>query len=558
MPTPTTGIYIGDRAVELVQVKRNLLGLPKVECTAQAFVVGVDPEEENSLRDDAPYIDAVRQVVEQASLKSQDVITSVPPEDVLVRCFSMPRIPRKEWDTAITFEAKKYIPFRLEEINTEYLVINPRQRSPNMEVMFLAVKGEVLERHRRILQEAGLNPIIVEPISFALLRLCNKAGVLTEVENSVALVYMMREDAHICFFKDGALRLTRDVSFAASEELDSGAIAGGLAGFSAFGTQLKDSSAQEKLSAGTSGAKDVEVTVEKLAGEIELSFDYYKKYLPEEPVDKVILVGDSKVTAWLSALEEELGRPVQTLDTSGAVEDPEGLASHMSVTLGLALRAADRNPQNVNLLPAVAIEKTPRVSLSAKVEVDQRAILREFQRFVPAGILALIAVFVLTQRDVSKAQTDLEAVRSMRPKVDIAGPSPGIGKIRALEGEYMRRRKVLENLFENRLYWTDKLSYLGQVCPEGVWITNVSFLEDVNPDQTVFNRHMIVRGQVFLGNAQMEMDAVNQLITALGEHPVLLKGLGKPSLVSVQRNIVMNFDTTMFELRCGIGDRNEL
>ena len=110
MANPIVGVVLRHDAVEVVQLARGLGGM-KVVKSARAGVA------------DGHIAAAVRTAMATAGIHATRVAVALPPQDVLLRAFSIPPIPRSEVDTAVQFEARKYLPFKLSELVWDYTVV---------------------------------------------------------------------------------------------------------------------------------------------------------------------------------------------------------------------------------------------------------------------------------------------------------------------------------------------------------------------------------------------------------------------------------------------------
>jgi hypothetical protein len=96
---------------------------------------------------------------------------------------------------------------------------------------------------------------------------------------------------------------------------------------------------------------------------------------------------------------------------------------------------------------------------------------------------------------------------------------------------------------------THRLSSLGQVLPEGVWVTGLTYEERPGKDAQRTVRSWSLLGLAFLRDSQDEIRAINRFITGLRSQSELFRGFDRADLVTVQRRVVNEQDVTGFEIR---------
>ena len=82
----------------------------------------------------------------------------------------MLRLNKEELETGVQFEAKKYIPFKSEELISDYQH-RVNKKTVKMDIFYVAAIKGVLERIIDALERCGLQVIGVEPAIFSLFRL---------------------------------------------------------------------------------------------------------------------------------------------------------------------------------------------------------------------------------------------------------------------------------------------------------------------------------------------------------------------------------------------------
>ncbi len=285
MAKRAVGLYIGPKTVGVVELKGGrrpqLLRYGLAEITPEA-----EGKKEERLAK------AILKVLDESGIKAKEFTTDLPTEDVTVRYFKMARLPRKEWAQGLRFEAKKYIPFKLEEIISDFKVVETKG-AKEMEVIFAAAKREAVTRHVALLQKVGLKAVAIEPGSFSLMRVFNLTREI-EKGQTTTIVEINVEGATINILKDKTLYLARSVTLARAPK------------------------------------EPARPAFENLLSELHLSFDYYQEQFPDQTIAKVILCGEGSFEGWDELLAKELNIPVVIGDLRKCLAKAEKIPAGVS------------------------------------------------------------------------------------------------------------------------------------------------------------------------------------------------------------------------------------
>ncbi|MCK4519498.1 MAG: pilus assembly protein PilM, partial [Candidatus Omnitrophica bacterium] len=195
----TVGIYIGPKTVQIAQLKAvagriQLINFVHVDIFEEKQVEGTDKNE--------LVINALRKAVNKSKIDLRRVNSVLMPGMVLLRYFQMPRISPEEMEEAVRFEARKYIPFKLEEAVTGFYILKDDQESRKLGILSLVTKEESIRHHLTILHKVGINPSAVETASFALLRLLEYSQEIDK-QNSNVVLYIYAQRINIIILKNG-------------------------------------------------------------------------------------------------------------------------------------------------------------------------------------------------------------------------------------------------------------------------------------------------------------------------------------------------------------------
>lgn len=104
--------------------------------------------------------------------KTKKAVFSLPTFSSFITVFDIPFQDQKEIERAIPFEAKKYIPVPLDDLEIDWAVINSSQNEKvvKSQVLLIAIPKELIARYGRIAKSVGLDVVALELESVALTR----------------------------------------------------------------------------------------------------------------------------------------------------------------------------------------------------------------------------------------------------------------------------------------------------------------------------------------------------------------------------------------------------
>jgi type IV pilus assembly protein PilM len=163
------GIDISPSAVKLIELSRSG---PRYRVEAMAL----ESLPEGSMEDRNP-IDleqlgaAVKRAHKASGTRLKKAAIAVPTSSVIIRTIPMPlEFGEDEIEANIQLDASQYIPFPLEEIYLDFEVVpgSAKAAAGTQEVMLVASRQENVELRREVLQEVGLQTVIVDVEAYAL------------------------------------------------------------------------------------------------------------------------------------------------------------------------------------------------------------------------------------------------------------------------------------------------------------------------------------------------------------------------------------------------------
>jgi type IV pilus assembly protein PilM len=254
---------------------------------------------------------AVKSITQSQNAKKINI--SLSGTSVVLRYVNFSRMNNDELKQALKFEAQKYIPFPLNEVNLDGAILNPDMPDNKMLILVAAVKKDFLNQRAKIMQGAGLEINLVDIDSIALINAFNFNYAQDEgIKNrAIAILNIGSAFTNVNILENTIPRLSRDIPVA-----------------------------------GNHFAQKGDAAISNLAHEIRTSFDYYESQSASS-VEKIFLSGRGSLSAGLKeslgnilGLETEYWDPLKQI-TIGKGVDPEKVkasSAQLAVAVGLALR----------------------------------------------------------------------------------------------------------------------------------------------------------------------------------------------------------------------------
>jgi len=487
MKKNVAGIYFGERGLTLVEggnknIKNYLFQpYPKDITGPQGSPVMQNNIFDIFLDSEVEIIAFIQKVLRDARLHTNDVVVALPNRDLIVRFFEIPPVPRRDLESSINFEIKKYIPFKIDELVFDY---QTRANPQSIEVLFTGIKSEQLNRYTAILSQLNLGVAAVEPAQFCILRVLRLKNILSPKE-AVVTMEIEQNYCGISIIDDGFPCFTRDVKLASGIEEQGG---------------------------------DIETSIFKIVNELRVSLDYYRRQFSKKGVDRIVVLSAELPSALQENLNRELGLPVVHHKPGDIVGISESYSLDLAKAFGASLRFAKPASMFIDLVKKET--KKSAVSLLGSQDIALESILSFFEvpkktliKSLVLGIIVILLTIAITIMRVQPFRQKLNTRRQEAEKV-LTGELRGLG-LKAILDKKTRadnRLKVYRKDFVHDLKFSEKLEVLPALMPKGVWLSNFIF----NPQ----NRKVDISGYVFKQEEQSSNTILLEFMENLKASPV--------------------------------------
>ncbi len=224
---------------------------------------------------------ALRELLSQTLLTPpQKIISSLPASSSVAKRLSLPFKDERKIRRVIRYEMEPYLPLPLEEAVIDFSIIDDRLPDRSL-VLALAINKSGIERHLRILDRAGIKPVIVDIDSASLFNVYAPKG----DKETIALINLGAGQTIIDIVSEGRLSFTRSIPKAGDDLSQALAERLGV-GFQEAEKLKREGLAEERL-------KAIEPVLDEIIKEVEHTFSSFLAFYPDKRIDKILLTGGS-------------------------------------------------------------------------------------------------------------------------------------------------------------------------------------------------------------------------------------------------------------------------
>lgn len=206
------GLDVGSHQVKAVEVKKSG---NRFELAALGVADVYPGGDRTAMTGDIMQmrISAVQQAMQRGNISARYCVAAVSGESIIVRYVQMPEMQQNELREAIRWEAEEYIPFSLDEVYLDHMVLGPSAVPDKVDVLLVAARRELVGDHASLLRMAGLTPLIMDVEGFAFVN-CFEVLYQPSAQDCICLLNVGAEVSNINIYVGGTSRFSRDIGVA--------------------------------------------------------------------------------------------------------------------------------------------------------------------------------------------------------------------------------------------------------------------------------------------------------------------------------------------------------
>jgi Tfp pilus assembly PilM family ATPase len=522
------GVCWGDDGISLIEVNKDSPGASvqiPFSAVAPDFVANTQ-----DLTGGLALLESLQKNIRNQNFSTSEVYLSLPSREVIVRWIVIPFMKSTDIQGVVSFEARKYIPFPLEElVYTYYPSPFTKDGLKQIGILLIAIRKTAFDYYINVLTQSGLNVVYSEPSSMSLVRALVLRKTI-DIAQTVAIINIVKDYGELIITSNGFVKFIRDFKITLPAQIDS------------------------------PEAKDAVQT--KLFSELRLSLDFFSRQHTDSEVSKVIAFADVLNPSVCAAVSEDLGIPVQ-LVTPLQILPGIDLGVDLVNAFGTALSGNVTNVIDFNLCVGEGGNK-------------QEALRKEQQRkktppvvipVIAGAVCAAVVFFSWAGLEMTLKQKQ-DAVQALSERLGVFAEIP-LSEIEAKKNEEAKKKAALDSLpLHSDL--VPLLIRLIDLMPPGVWFESmkVSFNEQASLKRSKSSsddgdkkqrsnyypveksRRVQISGYAYLNDTNTEFRKVNDFLVVLRDDGLFSAGFKAIKLGTLQSEKKQSQQVTSFTLDC--------
>jgi hypothetical protein len=486
------GLYFGSKAINIVETKgKKILNNVRIP-TSLVSTSSLD----DKVPEEVKLVALFKEELRKNHIESKDATIVLSGVDLIIRTFEIPVLPVNELAGAVFFEARKYIPFKIEELVSDFQVRLAKPERLYL-VMFMGIRVDTLEKYFSILSQCGIKISSIEYSAFSILRLVELCG--------------LREKGII-----GVINFDSQEA----EEADFTVIENG---FPVFGRDMRFST---RLADTSKGSEDKGMIFEKLKTEIRISLDYYSHKFPTKRIEKMFLVGNQQTRSVIEEFSRKLDLTFKYVDSSRIPGIPAGFNLGFLKAYSSTLAPVIKTKMTIDILSAW--EKTKRVrELTGRPKDMLSYLFTGFKldvRIVIVAVVICVGGFMFGSLQKRPLEAELKELIASRPSV---ASSVGYDELKVKQDTLNAQITLMNNILKTQVYLTPVYSAISNLIPEGVWLQEFSFSNADNKPK------LTLKAMDYYQDADKEIEAAQDFLKSLQKDQRLNKIFKDMSILSL-------------------------
>ncbi|MFH1856302.1 MAG: type IV pilus assembly protein PilM [Candidatus Omnitrophota bacterium] len=277
-------------------------------------------------------------IVDKLKLKKRFVNVAVGGEAVIVRLINIPKMTKEELNSSLRFEAEKFIPFDIKEVEVRAQILRDDLKDNKMQVLLAAVKRKNIEDLVKLIINAGLVPGVIDVEAFVLYNAYEISH--PGIKETCLLLNIGDKFSNINILEEGILAFSRDIFIGGRV----------FTGELIKKFELEDKKATElKKIPGEKKEEMLEILKPlflNLKSELNSSIDYFETQFQKKVAKLYFSGGGAYLEGLREFFEQSLEIETEILDCFAAMEkdslvnaaDLNKNKGHLAMAMGLALR----------------------------------------------------------------------------------------------------------------------------------------------------------------------------------------------------------------------------
>ncbi len=505
-----SGIYFSHNAINVVQTQGNKV--------ANVICSPLNKEQINPMYlfiDETKTAAAIQDVLDKNKIEPGKIAIALSARDLIMRYFELPIMPTSELNSAIMFESKRYLPFKLEDVYFDFQYALDKKEK-KIKILFVGIKKEIIDQYYAVFKKINFVINFIEPAHFALLKLIK----LDKIPSPHAVIDVGLKSANITVMADNFIHFSRDLNMPAMDNIP-----------------------QDEL------VQSANLLV-KFINEVRISLDYYRRQPSSSSIKKIVLLYEPGFEGWPESLSKELG-----IATDGvAVNSIKGYPQVKDLDIAKALSVSLVNIKSISAINLgkrrgfITSKKSKKESLTTGLIAKLQYGLLAQENVRNTLIFSLIFVAVVYGYAFQKRLPFLNKLSSLKKQIkylEIGWPYTSNEDLERIQDKYQNKFNSIEKTLKRRETITQWLNSIPKLIPNGLWVSSI----DIKRSQDKMN--LKVTGKVYLKNESKEIQAIDEFVTNLNKSADFNKFFNEIEMGRLNSTEKINdVRVTSFEVNC--------
>ena len=500
------GFFWGEEKVTVVEFEKNapiqVASLPLASKTSAQSPFS------SNLTEEIQITALLKKILHDNNISGGSFYVSLPLKEIILRSFIIPFVKPENLQNAIKFEAKKYIPFDIQDLNYVFHMYPFTDgQNKRFQVIFFAARKEVWGRYERIFKQVNVEVSYCEPyiVSLAKVLLFRKDIKPTE---HIAFLILDNNLGRICFINKGIPQFIREFPVSSIPKSE----------------EVSDS---------------IEALNSKIVTEVLNSFDFYARQFNGERIEQILFSSEFVQQGLIDTLETEL--KVKITKFSPVILGSLGQQSNDMDAI-YAMGACVLQP--IEPLSAFNfLAEKPK----AHFEDELISTIKPFKEIIFAFLMCavfLIGVYVYFQMQIKVVQDQYDQL-SAKEGAFLSQSQSSIQAEVQQNIDKLAQYKSIRTKSDVAVIVLRVASHL----PLGVMLNGFSIKYDQGDS---VNAHVTIdiKGDVYNEDPNVQISIVNQVYSDLKNDKELSRFVSIVNLVSFNPEVVNDRHVTGFNIHC--------
>lgn len=342
---PLVGLDVSTSSVRLLGLEVTSSGYRVEACAEVRLPPGAVSE--GSVGHIETVAQAVAEALRRSGSKRRQVALAVPGSLVISRQISLPvDFSDADIEQQIALESDQYIPYPLEDVYFDFVILGPNARNPQTsDVLLIVARREVVDKRLETLRVAGLTPAVVDVEAYALesaFTLIAPQMPATARGGITAMIDVGTASTTLNVLQKGITVFTREQSFGGDQLLQQLQDRYGMT-YPEANAALRESNLPED-----SGSTIIEPFLDSLASQVGRLLQVFFSATGESTLDHVVLSGgcsglarSAEVVGQYLGVDTRVGNPFLGLEFATGIDAARLRADGHAwmIAAGLAMRS---------------------------------------------------------------------------------------------------------------------------------------------------------------------------------------------------------------------------